>query len=188
MRKTRSLVGIVLLTIVLALGFLGAVVRPALAQSSVTITFGARVRYSGRAFDCLECWKKEEKWFWVVVDFSFYGPNCFNRDVYASGEGILLDVRGEYARVTWQGEAVWLRASQVWRIDPPLLLKGIPTPTPEKQNIPTKMPCGVFYVVQWADTLEGIAKGHETTVAALAELNNFDNIHVIWAGSRICVR
>jgi hypothetical protein len=85
-----------------------------------------------------------------------------------SGEGILLDVRGVFAKVTWQGQAVWLKASQVWRIPAPLVLKGVvPTITPAP-NISVNW-CS--RVADWGDTYWAWGSGDWPTITAIQAAN-----------------
>ena len=59
------------------------------------------------------------------------------------------------------------------------------TPTPEPTPAPTPAPTTTSYKIKSGDTLSAIARRNNTTVSALAKLNNIANPNLIYAGKTL---
>ena len=55
-----------------------------------------------------------------------------------------------------------------------------PTPTPSAT-------CSAYYIIQWGDTLLGIARRYNVNVYTLASVNHIYNLNLIYAGSTLCI-
>ncbi|CAG0928133.1 hypothetical protein TFLX_00758 [Thermoflexales bacterium] len=67
---------------------------------------------------------------------------------------------------------------------------GIQTPTPPPANTPTPVPgaCRYRHLVQWGQTLSGIAWYYRTTIQAILYANpSIINPNLIYAGSTLCI-
>jgi LysM repeat protein len=65
-----------------------------------------------------------------------------------------------------------------------------PTPTPPPGTTPSPTPPptgGQIYIVRAGDTLSGIARRFNTTVAAIAQANGISNINYIYVGQRLTI-
>ena len=67
--------------------------------------------------------------------------------------------------------------------DANLIYVGQKIKIPGKASAPA--PSGVVYTVKSGDTLSGIAKKYNTTVAKLVSANNIKNANLIYAGQKI---
>lgn len=63
---------------------------------------------------------------------------------------------------------------------------GIPNPNPNPKPEPNPNPNNPTYIIiQWGDTLSGLAMKYNTTVARLAQINHISNPNLIYAGNRL---
>jgi LysM repeat protein len=58
----------------------------------------------------------------------------------------------------------------------------IPGSTPPPPPPPSQPSCGIYYTVQWGDTLSGIAARYRVSVYAIMQANNIPNPNYIYAG------